>query len=79
MTPTPIYIELSLSSAIWRKKMKKEVDNYIHFMCNPENHHQCDECPENKECKHSYEAVLPCGQYNCWVDMHTKMSEVIDL
>ena len=38
---------------------------YRRWMQNPENSHNCENCPENS----GYDG-LPCGQQNCWVDLH---------
>lgn len=41
----------------------------IEFLYNPDNSMNCYECPRNQgqtgDC-------YPCGQYNCWVDVHTQ-------
>ena len=42
---------------------------YIKFMCNSENSHNCTECPENRNMD-DWQDRLPCGQWNCWVDCH---------
>ena len=47
----------------------EEEREYIKFMCNPKNSHNCDKCPENKN-SDSWQGKLPCGQQNCWVDCH---------
>lgn len=47
---------------------------YIKFMCNPENSHNCFDCPENQNFD-SWEGKLPCGQQNCWVDCHCNREE----
>lgn len=47
---------------------KKEIDEYIDFMCNPENSQRCEDCPENED----RSGRLLCGQQNCWVDMHCR-------
>ena len=44
---------------------------YINFMCNPDNIMNCENCPENE----GYDSggfgnIHPCGQFNCWVVMH---------
>ena len=44
-------------------------EQYIAFMCNKENIHNCEECPENREFGNQNDQ-LPCGQYNCWVTCH---------
>lgn len=47
---------------------------YKEFMFNPENSHNCENCPENRE-HSSWGGNLPCGQQNCWVDCHCLSSE----
>ena len=47
----------------------EEEREYIKFMCDPSNSHNCDECPENIN-SDNWEGKLPCGQQNCWVDCH---------
>ena len=44
-----------------------EIEGYRCFINNPDNSHRCDICPHNIGCK----VALPCGQYHCWVDLHT--------
>ena len=48
---------------------EQERKNYVDFMCNIENAHKCDRCPENHNFN-SYNAENPCGQQNCWVVVH---------
>ena len=52
----------------------EEEREYIKFMYNPSNSHNCDGCPENKN-SDNWEGKLPCGQQNCWVDCHNKVNE----
>ena len=47
----------------------EEEREYIKFMYNPSNSHNCYECPENIN-SDSWQGKLPCGQQNCWVDCH---------
>ena len=47
----------------------EEEREYIKFMYNSSNSHNCDECPENIN-SDSWQGKLPCGQQNCWVDCH---------
>ena len=47
----------------------EEEREYIKFMYNPKNSHNCYECPENIN-SDSWKGKLPCGQQNCWVDCH---------
>lgn len=44
---------------------------YKEFMYNPENQFKCSECPENKGYNMSNPDQHPCGQYRCWVTVHT--------
>ena len=48
---------------------EQERKNYVDFMCNIENAHKCDRCPENHNFN-SYNSENPCGQQNCWVVIH---------
>jgi hypothetical protein len=48
---------------------RRERREYIDFMCDPSNSHNCDSCPENRNWS-SWGGNLPCGQQNCWVDCH---------
>lgn len=49
---------------------------YIGFMFNKANIRNCGECPENREMKSAdNENRYPCGQYNCWVDIHCRQAE----
>lgn len=49
---------------------------YINFMFNKENSKNCSECPENREMNsNDGELRYPCGQYNCWVDVHCRQME----
>ena len=54
----------------------KEVNEYIDFMYEPSNSHNCAECPENNDCEAWPEHRLPCGQFRCWVDCHCERCEV---
>lgn len=49
---------------------KKEKREYLKFMYNPRNSHNCDCCPENQGFAWP-ETKLPCGQFKCWVDCHS--------
>lgn len=42
------------------------------FLHNEENILNCAECPYNNG---ETGDVLPCGQYHCWVEVHTKGEE----
>ena len=43
-------------------------EEYISFMCNPDNIRNCDCCPECIGCS-DYLGILPCGQFHCWVEL----------
>ena len=45
---------------------REEINLYISFMSNPENEHNCTECPENE----GRSGRFLCGQQNCWVSCH---------
>lgn len=47
----------------------EERDKYIAFMYNPQNSHNCENCPAN-EGFDNWQGRKPCGQFNCWVDCH---------
>ena len=51
---------------------EKELNQYKEFMETPCNSYNCKNCPANEGRNHSIEQVLPCGQFNCWVDIHNK-------
>lgn len=42
------------------------VEAYKKFMYNPDNIHNCSECPKNI----GDTSNLPCSQQNCWVSCH---------
>lgn len=44
-------------------------EEYIKFMYNEENSHNCENCPENNDFD-DWQGRLPCGQWHCWVDCH---------
>lgn len=44
---------------------------WIDFMFNEENSHKCESCPANEGHSSWPGFRLPCGQFNCWVDVHT--------
>lgn len=50
------------------KEIKRK---YLDFMCNPENSHNCENCPENKG-DDGWQGRWPCGQWHCWVNLHCK-------
>lgn len=44
---------------------------YITFMYNPDNAGNCAECPMNAGIQRGGAYIAgPCGQQNCWVDVH---------
>ena len=50
------------------------VRNVIHWLCDERNSHNCSECFYNHG-NDDWQGRLPCGQFHCWVDMHTKEDE----
>ena len=48
---------------------EKQRQEYIRFMCDPQNICRCDRCPENRDMD-GWQRRLPCGQQNCWVEVH---------
>ena len=46
--------------------MDKNLNEYVAFMTNPLNAHNCKDCPENHGFS-SWGGNYPCGQQNCWV------------
>ena len=51
--------------------MKKYNDNeYVKFMNDKNNEHNCAQCPENAGFDAWPGNRLPCGQFHCWVDLH---------
>ena len=46
-----------------------EVQAYREYVNNPENAFQCGKCPANE---HVSDDRLPCGQWQCWVVLHTE-------
>lgn len=63
----------------WDKLAKCDKDEYLKryrkFMYNEQNYMNCSECPENVEAYSSFECLLRCGQYNCWVVCHCNSLE----
>ena len=47
-------------------------DDYINFMCNPDNEYNCKDCPERGVNTRDY--GLSCGQQVCWVTCHCASS-----
>lgn len=58
----------------WYVLSKQDNERYLKlyrkFMYNEGNYWKCAECPENIGAYSSFEYLLPCGQYNCWVACH---------
>lgn len=54
--------------------MNEYTENYLAFMYNEDNIHNCSECPENRN-EDSWGGKLPCGQQNCWVKAHCQSKE----
>ena len=51
--------------------MNKE--QVIEFLYNKDNICNCEHCPYNEGMSH--ESGNPCGQYNCWVEIHCARNE----
>lgn len=55
----------------WKKlakvDKKKYLELYKDFMYNAHNYMRCTECPANENEMSTYECLLPCGQYRCWI------------
>lgn len=47
-----------------------EAKEYMQFMSDPANSHNCGNCPENRNYD-NWQGKLPCGQQHCWVDQHS--------
>lgn len=66
----------------WDELAKRDRDEYLKqyrkFMYNEGNYWKCEECPENIGAYSSFEYLLPCGQYNCWLADETKKCKVGD-
>lgn len=56
---------LSESDIIAAEKWKE-------FVSNPENVCNCDICPQNEGFSSWPGNQLPCGQFRCWVSLHTE-------
>ena len=50
-------------------------NEYIDFMNEEENIHNCAECPANNGCDEWPGTRLPCGQFHCWVAVTIKREE----
>lgn len=48
-----------------------EKKNYLDFMYNEDNIHNCECCPENRGFS-DWQRRYPCGQSKCWVEVHTE-------
>lgn len=48
--------------------------DYGEFMYNPDNVHNCEECPANNDFD-DWQNRLPCGQWHCWVVLHCERSQ----
>lgn len=63
----------------WYALAKQDKDKYLQlyrkFMYNEHNYKQCAKCPENIGAYSSFEYLLPCSQYNCWVACHCNSLE----
>jgi hypothetical protein len=47
---------------------------YNKWMHDPNNSMNCSECPENIGAS-DWQDRHPCGQWNCWVDLHVRPHE----
>lgn len=58
----------------WEKLRKENPATWLRlyreFMYTANNSHRCEKCPENREMENG--GRLPCGQYNCWVNVHNR-------
>ena len=50
-------------------------DETRRWLCDPDNSCNCDECPMNEEFSSWPGTRLPCGQFQCWVDVNNKDSD----
>ena len=48
------------------------LNEYVRWMCNPDNLYNCEDCPENHGFSRWPETRKPCGQFHCWVAIHCK-------
>lgn len=56
----------------WFKKGEDmTTQEIIKWTCNPENSGNCAECPYNEGFS-NWQDRKPCGQWRCWVDLHTE-------
>lgn len=49
-------------------------EEYREWIFNPANSHNCAECPHENGFDSWPGDRLPCGQFNCWVDIHCNRS-----
>ena len=47
----------------------QEAKKYCDFMYNRKNIRNCEQCHENQG-ESNWQNRLPCGQQNCWVELH---------
>ena len=50
------------------------IENTRKWLCNPENIHNCGECPMNNDVS-DWQEAYPCGQYHCWVELNNREDE----
>ena len=48
-----------------------QIQSYINFMHNSSNIMNCKDCPENIGAS-DWQGNKPCGQQNCWVEVHLR-------
>ena len=49
----------------------EQIKNYITFMHTATNIMNCENCPENSGFS-NWQNRKPCGQQNCWVEVHLR-------
>ena len=54
-----------------KEEMSQEMLEEIKFLTNPDNCYNCQECPQNMGAS-DWQSRLPCGQWHCWVVLHTQ-------
>lgn len=56
-------------------EISEVLNEYVRWMCNPDNLYNCEECPENHGFSRWPETRKPCGQFRCWVAIHCKVED----
>ena len=47
------------------------IEEWRTWLYNKDNKFNCEECPENLGMD-NWQGRYPCGQWHCWVELHTK-------